>query len=132
MSHLRKRVKKNPDLGLGFFRRFAPSEQTWNLIPGKLSVGKIGLALFPFLGIIASHMPLYEYECAKGHRFETVQKVKQRPLTKCSVCSARAKRILSQPTLLHNRGIHVFDRVTKDDVLHSRPSSLKSLKKDKF
>lgn len=77
-------------------------------------------------------MPLYEYECSKGHRFEAIQKVKERPMTKCSVCSAKVRRVLSQPTLLHNRGIHVFDRVTKDDVLRSRPSSLKSLKKDKF
>ena len=77
-------------------------------------------------------MPLYEYECTGGHRFETMQKVKERPLTKCPVCSAPAKRVLSRPTLLHNRGIHVFDRVTQDDVLRSRPSSLKSLKKDKF
>jgi len=77
-------------------------------------------------------MPLYEYECAKGHRFEAVQKVKTRPLSKCSVCSASAKRVISQPTLLHNRGIHVFDRVTKDDVLRNRPSTLKSFKKDKF
>jgi len=77
-------------------------------------------------------MPLYEYECARGHRFEAVQKLKEKPLSKCSVCSARARRIISQPTLLHNRGIYVFDRETKDDVLRSRPSSLKSLKKDKF
>jgi hypothetical protein len=34
--------------------------------------------------------------------------------------------------LLHNRGVHVFDRVTKDDALRARPSSLKSFKKDKF
>ena len=77
-------------------------------------------------------MPLYEYECAKGHRFEALQKVKEKSLTRCSVCSARAHRVLCQPTLLHNRGIHVFDRVTKDDVLRNRPSSLKSFKKDKF
>ena len=64
-------------------------------------------------------MPLYEYECAKGHRFEAIQKVSERPLKKCSVCSAGA-------------GVHVFDRVTKDDALRSRPSSLKSFKKDKF
>ena len=25
-------------------------------------------------------MPLYEYECAKGHRFEAIQKVSERPL----------------------------------------------------
>jgi putative FmdB family regulatory protein len=77
-------------------------------------------------------MPLYEYECAKGHRFEAVEKVSEKPLTKCSVCAASARRVISRPTLLHNRGIHVFDRVTKDDALRSRPSSLKSFKKDKF
>jgi len=77
-------------------------------------------------------MPLYEYECVKGHRFEVVQKLNERPLSKCSVCSAKARRVISQPTLLHNRGIYVFDRETKDDILRSRPSSLKSLKKDRF
>jgi putative FmdB family regulatory protein len=77
-------------------------------------------------------MPLYEYECAKGHRFEAVEKISQKATTKCSICSARARRVISRPTLLHNRGIHVFDRVTKDDALRSRPSSLKSFKKDKF
>ena len=77
-------------------------------------------------------MPIYEYQCAKGHRFETIQKVSERPVTKCTLCPAKAQRAISQPTLLHNRGIHVFDRVTKDDALRSRPSSLKSLKKDKF
>jgi putative FmdB family regulatory protein len=77
-------------------------------------------------------MPLYEYECAKGHRFEAVEKVSEKPATKCSICSARARRVISRPTLLHNRGIHVFDRVTKDDALRNRPSSLKSFKKDKF
>lgn len=77
-------------------------------------------------------MPLYEYECAKGHRFEAVQKVTEKALEKCPVCTAPARRLISQPTLLHNRGIHVFDRQTRDDVLRSRPSSLKSLKKDRF
>ena len=55
-----------------------------------------------------------------------------KPLAKCGACSAKAQRIISRPTLLHNRGIHVFDRQTQDDVLRSRPSSLKSLKKPKF
>ena len=53
-------------------------------------------------------MPLYEYECAKGHRFEAVEKVSERPATRCSLCSAKARRVISRPTLLHNRGIHVF------------------------
>lgn len=77
-------------------------------------------------------MPLYEYECTKGHRFEAIQKVTDKPLRRCDVCAGSAKRAVSQPTLLHNRGVHVFDRVTKDDALRARPSSLKSFKKDKF
>jgi putative FmdB family regulatory protein len=77
-------------------------------------------------------MPLYEYECLKGHRFEALQKAAAKPLRRCQVCDGAAKRAISQPTLLHNRGVHVFDRVTKDDALRARPSSLKSFKKDKF
>lgn len=77
-------------------------------------------------------MPLYEYECTRGHRFEALQKTTEKPLRRCQLCTATAKRAISQPTLLHNRGVHVFDRVTKDDALRARPSSLKSLKKDKF
>jgi putative FmdB family regulatory protein len=77
-------------------------------------------------------MPLYEYQCAKGHRFEAIQKVADKPLKRCAICSGVAKRAISQPTLLHNRGVHVFDRVTQDDALRARPSSLKSFKKDKF
>jgi putative FmdB family regulatory protein len=77
-------------------------------------------------------MPLYEYRCARGHRFEAIQKVADKPLNRCKLCAASAKRAISQPTLLHNRGVHVFDRVTKDDALRDRPSSLKSFKKDKF
>jgi putative FmdB family regulatory protein len=77
-------------------------------------------------------MPLYEYQCAKGHRFEAIQKVSAKPLKRCDRCAAAAKRTISQPTLLHNRGVHVFDRVTGDDALRGRPSSLKSFKKDKF
>jgi putative FmdB family regulatory protein len=77
-------------------------------------------------------MPLYEYQCVKGHRFEAIQKITDRPLKRCAICSASARKAVSQATLLHNRGVHVFDRVTRDDALRARPSSLKSFKKDKF
>ena len=77
-------------------------------------------------------MPLYEYECRKGHRFEAIQKVTRETSKALRICAGSAKRAISQPTLLHNRGVHVFDRVTKDDALRDRPSSLKSFKKDKF
>ena len=58
-------------------------------------------------------MPLYEYQCAKGHSFEAVQGVNERPVTRCSVCMAKARRIVSQLALLHNRGVYFFDRQTR-------------------
>jgi len=78
-------------------------------------------------------MPLYEYECKdNGHIFEVYQKAGEEPIKTCKYCSGEAVRIISRPTLLQNRGIYIFDRRTKDDILHPRPSSIKSLKKDKF
>ncbi len=74
-------------------------------------------------------MPLYEYQCAKGHSFEAVRGVNERPVTRCSVYLAKARRIVSQLALLHNRGVYFFDRQTRDDVLRSRPSSQKSMRK---
>lgn len=74
-------------------------------------------------------MPPYEYQCTKGHSFEAVQSVIERHVTRCSVCMAKARRIISQPKLLRTRGVYVFDRQIKDDVLRSRPSSLKSMRK---
>ena len=41
-------------------------------------------------------MPIYEYEClAKGHRFEELQKLSDRPLSKCKVCGGKVKKLIS-------------------------------------
>lgn len=53
-------------------------------------------------------MPTYEYECKKGHTFEVVQSIKDKPLTKCThivqqdnttdsgtPCGAKCKRIIN-------------------------------------
>ena len=79
-------------------------------------------------------MPLYEDQRAKGHRFEAIQKVSERPLRKCGLCSAGAGAPIPHHSFLQIRGrLHVFDRVTKDDALRSLLAiSLKSFKKDKF
>jgi putative FmdB family regulatory protein len=77
-------------------------------------------------------VPPYEYECNRGRRFEAAQKANEKPMIQCAVCSGKARRVISRSALLQNRGIHVFDCETQDDVLRSRPSSLKSFKKDKF
>src|ERR1051326_4783107 len=62
--------------------------------------------LFPFEALHRT-MPLYEYECAKGHRFEALVNVSTKPAARCAVGSAKARRAIWRPTLLHNRGIHV-------------------------
>lgn len=39
-------------------------------------------------------MPIYEYKCLKGHRFEELQKMGDDPIESCA-CGAPSKRILS-------------------------------------
>jgi putative FmdB family regulatory protein len=40
-------------------------------------------------------VPLYEYECAKGHRFEKIEKFSASPVKKCPVCGGKAQRQIS-------------------------------------
>ena len=40
-------------------------------------------------------MPIYEYECEKcGDRFECKQGINDAPLTKCTKCKGKVKRII--------------------------------------
>ena len=42
-------------------------------------------------------MPIYEYECSKGHRFEQIERLDAPKTRRCVVvgCDAWAKRVLS-------------------------------------
>jgi putative FmdB family regulatory protein len=40
-------------------------------------------------------MPTYEYRCDEGHAFERMQKMTDKPLTKCPECGAKASRQIS-------------------------------------
>ncbi len=40
-------------------------------------------------------MPTYEYRCDEGHAFERIQKMNDKPLTKCPECGAKASRHIS-------------------------------------
>ena len=40
-------------------------------------------------------MPTYEYECPDGHVFEKLQKMTEKPRTKCPVCGKTAVRKIS-------------------------------------
>lgn len=40
-------------------------------------------------------MPIYEYDCPKCGRFETIQKMSERPLGRHQACGSRVKRVMS-------------------------------------
>lgn len=45
-------------------------------------------------------MPIYEYECDKGHRFEKMQSFSEPPVKRCPRCNAKAERLLSPPAVI--------------------------------
>ncbi|MBI3809179.1 MAG: hypothetical protein HY284_01795 [Nitrospirae bacterium] len=40
-------------------------------------------------------MPIYEYGCKAGHRFEVSQKMSDPPLTTCQVCNLPVSKLIS-------------------------------------
>jgi len=41
-------------------------------------------------------MPTYEYECLScKHKFEVLQGIKEKPITKCPKCSKKVKKLIS-------------------------------------
>ena len=48
-------------------------------------------------------MPIYEYRCTNGHRFEVMQRITDDALTECEVCRAAATRVL-HPVAIHFKG----------------------------
>jgi putative FmdB family regulatory protein len=41
-------------------------------------------------------MPTYEYVCTKcGHRFETIQSMTEKPLSRCPVCRSAVRRVIN-------------------------------------
>ena len=61
-------------------------------------------------------MPLYEYECRKcHHRFEEIQKVSDRPVTRCPKCrTGRVQKLISAPAVhVKGTGWYVTDYAGK-------------------
>ncbi len=56
-------------------------------------------------------MPIYEYACTKcGHELEVIQKMSDKPLTKCPECKGKLEKILSQTSFqLKGSGWYVSD-----------------------
>ncbi len=70
-------------------------------------------------------MPIYEYECTECHRVEeVVQKISDKPLDRCSHCSGKLKKIISQSTFhLKGGGWYADDYCKKSN---SSSSSVKN------
>jgi len=60
-------------------------------------------------------MPIYEYECTKcGSVEEAIQKFSDKPLKKCSQCSGKLHRLISQSSFhLKGTGWYVTDYAGK-------------------
>jgi putative FmdB family regulatory protein len=44
-------------------------------------------------------MPVYEYGCAAGHRFEVKQTMSDAPITTCPVCNLPVSKLISAPAI---------------------------------
>ena len=59
-------------------------------------------------------MPVYDYRCEKGHRFEAVQSMSDKPIKKCEECGAPAQRVLHAPAIhFKGSGFHNTDYGTR-------------------
>jgi putative FmdB family regulatory protein len=60
-------------------------------------------------------MPIYEYECKKcGAHTEVMQKISDKPLTKCRKCGGRLEKLLSAPAIqFKGSGWYVTDYAGK-------------------
>ena len=61
-------------------------------------------------------MPLYEYQCdACGHRFETIQKFSDPPVTTCPKCGGSVRKLIASPAFqFKGTGWYITDYAKKD------------------
>ena len=59
-------------------------------------------------------MPIYEYGCEAGHRFEVTQKMTDPPLTACQVCELPVSKLISASAIsFKGSGWYVTDYSNK-------------------
>jgi putative FmdB family regulatory protein len=73
-------------------------------------------------------MPLYEYECDRGHRFERIVKFSDPPLDACPECGAPVHKLMSSPAIqFKGTGWYVTDYARKSgDTGSSKSGDSKS------
>jgi len=59
-------------------------------------------------------MPLHEYECDNGHRFEVIQKFSDPPIEKCPTCGQPVRKLIASPAIqFKGSGWYVTDYARK-------------------
>jgi putative FmdB family regulatory protein len=48
-------------------------------------------------------MPIYEYRCDRGHKFEVMQRMTDEPVSTCTTCDAPVQRVF-HPVAVHFKG----------------------------
>ncbi len=71
-------------------------------------------------------MPIYEYECVKcGHVHEALQKISDKPLTECPLCSGRLQKLISQSSF-HLKGSGWYATDYANNAVCSKPAKNKT------
>src|SRR5262245_38593252 len=62
-------------------------------------------------------MPLYEYLCENGHRFEKIQKFSDPLIAACPTCGAPVQKLMSSPAIqFKGSGWYITDYAKKDSA----------------
>jgi putative FmdB family regulatory protein len=78
-------------------------------------------------------MPVYEYGCEAGHRFEVKQKFSDSPLTTCRVCSLPVTKLISASGIsFKGSGWYVTDysNKLKDPATQEKPAATEAAAKE--
>ncbi|MEZ4819693.1 MAG: zinc ribbon domain-containing protein [Bdellovibrionota bacterium] len=68
-------------------------------------------------------MPIYEYECTDGHRFEELQKISDAPLTECKQCGKSVRKLVSQTAFSLKGNGWYQDGYASSSAVASKPAT---------
>jgi putative FmdB family regulatory protein len=69
-------------------------------------------------------MPVYEYGCAAGHRFEVTQRFSDPPITRCQACAQPISKLISAPAIMFKgSGWYITDYSDKLKPTVTEPNS---------